>query len=242
MLVDKIILARPFSSRESFVWRRGVVLGILSAYAAVMLLINHTYMSCWSDLRLLWLSSVSREKYNPMSYWFLATTELARGNPAAAYEIGEFFEGQKDLPDLPPITRWSHYLSARYIKGTALAKLGRHQEALWQFEDIGRHGDVSEKSFSNRVFFIDMQSTMGECYLATNRPKLAAEKFKLISETLDPSSYKALFYMGISHYLHGELNEAERDFRQCLEIWPEDEKSRYNLERIAVIRAGTNRQ
>ncbi|PJC48252.1 MAG: hypothetical protein CO035_04485 [Candidatus Omnitrophica bacterium CG_4_9_14_0_2_um_filter_42_8] len=118
---------------------------------------------------------------------------------------------------------WGDSLASKNTQGNKLYKDGKVDEALSKWRDAQIDNPDSDKLHYNIGNGLHVQ-------------KKYEDAFNKYEKTLDSKNSelrsKAYYNIGNTHYRMGKLQEAIEDYKKCLEINPEDEDAKYNIEFI----------
>jgi tetratricopeptide (TPR) repeat protein len=118
---------------------------------------------------------------------------------------------------------WGDSLASKNNEGNKLYKEGKIDEALSKWRDAQIENPDSHKLHYN----------IGN---GLHEQKKYEDAFKEYEKSLNSKDTelqrKAYYNMGNTHYRMGQLQEAIEDYKKCLDIDPNDEDAKYNIEFI----------
>lgn len=116
---------------------------------------------------------------------------------------------------------WGDSLAAKNRQGNKLYKEGRVDEALSKWRDAQIENPDNEKLHYN----------IGNGLHEQKKYEDAFNEYEKTLGSKDSELQKDVYYnMGNTHYRMGKLQEAIEDYKKCLDIDPNDEDAKYNIE------------
>jgi len=166
------------------------------------------------------------------------TLALAPGVADAWNALARVTAAQKDSTAAIPLYRRAIHLrpafpEARYNLGNALARTGRHEEAVAAFEQV--LSSTSNSADLPRPTLARVYNNLGDSLKALDRQIDALAAFQKARQ-LDPSFAEAHNNLGAVIQRQGDLDAAEAAYRQALALDPRLDRARTNLGNIFVER------
>lgn len=116
---------------------------------------------------------------------------------------------------------WPDSLASKNNEGNKLYKEGRIDEALSKWRDAQIENPDSDKLHYNIGSGLHEQKKYEDAF---------KEYEKSLNSKDSELQRKAYYNMGNTHYRMGKLLEAIEDYKKCLDIDPNDEDAKYNIE------------
>lgn len=116
---------------------------------------------------------------------------------------------------------WGDSLASKNNEGNKLYKKGRIDEALSKWRDAQIENPDNDKLHYNIGNGLYEQKKYGDAF---------KEYEKSLNSKNSELQKKSYYNMGNTHYRMGKLQDAIEDYKKCLDIDPNDEDAKYNIE------------
>ena len=179
--------------------RRGALTGLALVVLTALGLATARQVARWRDTRTLFAYTLSVTRDNPIAHEYLGDVLLKEGRLADA--LPEYRDAVRFAPELA---------DAHGEMGTALAALGRYDEALAEFRIALGLAETAETHHN-----------LGFTYQRQGRIDDAVREFEA-ALALDPDLRLALVHLGAIQAARGRYAESEQHLRHALELAPGD--------------------
>lgn len=217
---------------DEFCRYRKLIRAIPPVYLAVLLILTGFHLNTWSSQRRFMTAAIDTAHPHRNAIYYFSGMAVERGDVKALEQLLSLLYEQSRSGDDKLYAVMFRDLSM----GMCLINSGKEAEGI---KHLNRILTRKEWSVLTSMDFILVKSAFtyaAKYHHRHGNRHYAVKFFTMLSQSIKAfDSAESLFYLGMAHFIRGDLKTAERCFEQSLQLFADDRNVRHNLETVRNI-------